>query len=286
MDDTDVPVWVESLVGRLSATIMLIEVCVDDLASARNAVAGGADRLELCDNLGDGGTTPSHGTLTHLLDTMTIPVFPIVRPRGGGFVYDADEQRVMLRDMEHIRSLGAVGVVGGALTPTGDVDVGCVARLRDAAGPMAFTFHRAIDVCRDPAEALEQLVALGVTRVLTSGQRATAWEGRATIAALQRQGDGRIIVMAGGGIAPSHTEALVRETGVVEVHVRAAMAWRDDASWSAPPVSFRKAPPDSAQARWMTDPVKVAAIKVAAEAACIPDHGERPSGFTLPEDRA
>ena len=245
---------------------MLIEACIDDLVSARNAAAGGAGRLELCDNLSDGGTTPSHGLLAHLLESSPIPVFPIVRCRGGGFSYAADELDVMRRDVADIAEVGAPGVVIGALTAEGDVDQLAVARLRDSAREMSITFHRAFDRCRDPRGALETLVNLGIDRVLTSGHAARAWEGRALIAELVEQAAGRITVMAGGGVGEQDVEALVRETGVREVHVRATMTIRDAPAWeSRSVVPFRRALPGDEAARLVTDPQRIAAIRAAAE---------------------
>lgn len=245
---------------------MLIEACIDDLVSARNAAAGGAHRLELCDNLADGGTTPSHGITAHLLERSSIPVFPIVRCRGGGFHYAADELDVMRRDVADFALLGAPGVVLGALTAEADIDQLAIARLRDSAGEMSITFHRAFDHCRDPMAALETLIGLGIDRVLTSGQRARAWEGRELIATLVEQAAGRIIVMAGGGIGEQDVEALVRETGVREVHVRATMIVRDAAAWETrSAVPFRRALPGDEAARLVTDPQRIAAIRESAE---------------------
>src|SRR5690606_10245973 len=148
---------------------MLIEACIDDPLSARNAIAGGADRLELCDNLGDGGTTPSHGMVSVLLGSSAVPIFPILRVRGGGFRDDAAELRVMAADAAHFAAMGVTGMVFGALTERGTIDHDAVRRIRDAAPDAELTFHRAFDACRDPYGALDELVELGVRRILTSG---------------------------------------------------------------------------------------------------------------------
>ena len=189
---------------------MLIEACVDTLTSALNAELGGADRIELCDNLADAGTTPSHGTLRLAIERLTIPVFPIIRPRGGGFVYGDADADVMAADLQHARDLGAPGAVIGAITPDGDVDVRLIGELRAMVPDMQLTFHRAFDVCRDPAGALEALIELGIDRVLTSGQAA-----------------GRISIMPGGGVNEDNAAELVRVTGVTDIHVRGAMLRRD-----------------------------------------------------------
>jgi len=229
-------------------------------------VSGGADRLELCDNLADGGTTPSHALIEWMVANAGVPVFPIIRVRGGGFVYAPDEIDVMCRDVAHARALGAPGMVVGVLTPEGDVDREATRRLVDAADGAAITFHRAFDRCRDPHAALETLVELGVDRILTSGQRARAWEGHALIADLVRRADDRIVIMAGGGVNENDAAALVQETGVRELHVRATMIIRDAEqrdNWSVVP--FRKALPGDEAARLVTDAARIRTIRTAVE---------------------
>ena len=243
---------------------MLIEACVDTVQSAINAQLGGADRVELCDNLADAGTTPSHGTIASALEALDISVFPIIRVRGGGFVYDAAELEVMRRDVIHARELGCDGVVIGALTDQGEIDQHAVMVLREAAGDLSLTFHRAFDVCVDPVQALETLIDLGVQRILTSGQRETAWEGRELIAAVRRQAEGRIIIMAGGGVDESNAADLVRETGVVELHVRGTMPWREVINFHVEPVPFRRNLSADETIRFVTDPVRIGAIRAAA----------------------
>jgi copper homeostasis protein len=247
---------------------VVLEACVDTLASALNAERGGADRIELCDNLGDAGTTPSHGTLRLAIQRLGIPVCPIIRPRGGGFVYDDDDAAVAEADLRHARDLGARGAVIGALTADGDVDERQVATLRNAAPGMPLTFHRAFDVCPDPHAALETLIQLGINRVLTSGQAATAWEGRELIAALVRQAAGRITILAGGGVNEENAAELVHETGVSELHVRGATLRRDAGPTRAIP--FRKALPRDELARGVTDAARIAAIRAAVSSASPP----------------
>ena len=204
----------------------LLEACIDTLPDALRAQSLGASRIELCDNLTVGGTTPSHGMVTVAMERCGIPVYPIIRSRGGDFVFGTDDLDAMVRDVTHLRTLGAPGVVIGALTREGTVDHDATARLRDAAGPMDLTFHRAFDAVRDQAEALETLVKLGIARVLTSGGAPTAWEGRDTLAALVAQAAGRIVVMPRGGIIAEHAGALVAQTGATEIHLRATDAER------------------------------------------------------------
>src|ERR1051325_10857840 len=162
---------------------VLIEACVDSVASALAAERGGAGRVELCDNLFDGGTTPSAGMISAVKATVKIPVFVIIRPRGGGFVYSYDELSVMRLDIEAARMLGADGIVLGALTNDARVDEEQLQPLLDAAKGLPVTFHRAFDLTRDRAEALETLMRLKIERVLTSGGATTAIEGSEQIAA-------------------------------------------------------------------------------------------------------
>jgi copper homeostasis protein len=199
----------------------LLEACIDTLPDALRAEALGARRIELCDNLAVGGTTPSHGMVAVALERCGIPVYPIIRSRGGDFIFGPDDLDAMLRDVAHLRALGVPGVVIGALTREGVIDRDTTSRLRDAAGPMDLTFHKAFDAVRDQAAALETLVELGIARVLTSGGAPTAWEGRDALAALVRQAAGRILVMPGGGIVAEHVAELVAVTGATEIHLRA-----------------------------------------------------------------
>lgn len=201
---------------------VLVEACVDTVASALAAEAGGAGRIELCANLIEGGTTPSAGTIALARERLGIPLFVLVRPRGGDFVHDAGEVAVMLRDVAEARRLGADGVVVGALTPDGRVDADAVRALVDAARPMDVTFHRAFDAARDHDEALDALVALGVDRVLTAGGAPSALAGAATLRRLVRRADGRLVVLAGGGLTAESVGPVVETSGVREVHVRGA----------------------------------------------------------------
>jgi copper homeostasis protein len=200
---------------------VLVEACVDSVDGALAAERAGALRVELCANLGEGGTTPSAGMVRAVVHRVSIPVFAMVRPRGGDFLYTADEIDVMLRDVEGVKSCGVHGIVSGALHPHGAVDDDGTSALIEAAYPLPFTFHRALDGTRDLEESLDALMALGARRVLTSGGAATAAEGIEGIARLvQRAGD-RLVVMAGGGVRRHNVAAIVAGTGVREVHLRA-----------------------------------------------------------------
>ncbi len=200
---------------------MRIEICVDSAAGAFAAERAGADRVELCDNLLEGGTTPSAGSIKMARRALQIGLQVIIRPRGGDFLYDETEMGVMREDIRVAKDLGADGVVIGCLTSEGEIDKPRTQELIELARPMNVTFHRAFDMCRDPQKGLEDLVALGVNRVLTSGQESTCLEGLELLAALQKQAGGRIIVMPGGGITPRNIQKIVAGTGVTEIHLSA-----------------------------------------------------------------
>jgi copper homeostasis protein len=225
----------------------LVEICVDSVAGARVAESSGADRIELCAGLAEGGTTPSIGTIREALRAVNrIGVQVLIRPRGGDFIYDADEVDVMLADIAAIRALTVrggteVGFVLGALTPAGDIDVPTTRRLLDACADAPITFHKAFDLTRDLSAALDVLTELGVHRVLTSGGHVRAIDGTDTLRALVAQSAGRINVLAGGGVRAANVAALVTATGVPEVHLRAArsvpspMAFHRDGISISPP---------------------------------------------------
>ncbi|MBL8298909.1 MAG: copper homeostasis protein CutC [Rhodanobacteraceae bacterium] len=198
-----------------------LEIAANSLASAVAAQEGGADRIELCDNLEAGGTTPSYGTIAAARDVLKLPLFVLVRPRAGDFLYDSRERDVMLRDIELCRKLGCDGVVIGALDADGDVDVVFSREMVAAAGAMHTTFHRAFDAVRDPSRALETIITLGCAQVLTSGGYASAPEGALAIAGHVETARGRLLVMAGAGITPGNVAPLVGVTGVEDVHASA-----------------------------------------------------------------
>ena len=198
-----------------------LEICAASLASARAARAGGAHRIELCQHLEQGGTTPSYGLIRQVLAELRIPVFVLIRPRPGGFVYDAGELAAMRHDIAICRELGCAGVVLGVLDATGHVATAQCRELLAVAGPLPATFHRAFDACPDQFRALEDVVALGFQRVLTSGGEATAVAGQARLAALVRQAAGRLCIMPGAGITATNLPALRSATGAREFHASA-----------------------------------------------------------------
>lgn len=199
----------------------LLEVAANSAASAFAAQAGGAGRVELCASLDEGGVTPSHGTLVLAREGLDIPLYVLIRPRAGDFVYEDHEIEAMLDDIMHCRELGCEGVVVGALTPEGEVDVDACQRFLEAAEGMGVTFHRAFDLVVDQGDALETLIELGFERVLTSGGMASAVAGAGRLARLVAQAGDRIVVMPGAGIEPGNIAALRDATGAREFHASA-----------------------------------------------------------------
>ncbi|MBQ7461152.1 MAG: copper homeostasis protein CutC [Bacteroidaceae bacterium] len=196
---------------------MVLEVCCGDLQSVRAAKEGGAHRVELCRALDVDGLTPSQAMMEEAIG-LGLPVQVLIRPREGDFVYSKDEVEGMLRDIRLAKRLGANGVVIGALMPDGSIDEDTIRRLVDEAEGLSITFHRAFDVCREPFEALEQIISLGCHRLLTSGQAATAEQGIPLIKKLVAQSAGRLIIMPGAGINVNNALRILSETGANEIH--------------------------------------------------------------------
>ncbi len=197
---------------------MQVEICCNSILSARNAKLGGAYRIELCQALGEGGTTPSAAAIEYCVKELNLQTRVLIRPRGGNFVYDNDEMRVILRDIELANKLGADAVVIGFLTPEGDIDAKKTQMAVEAAESMGVTFHRAFDECRNPEEALEQIIDCGCQKLLTSGCKPTAMEGAAIIKRLVNQSAGRIDIIAASGIVSTNATEIVALTGVNEIH--------------------------------------------------------------------
>jgi copper homeostasis protein len=198
----------------------LVEAAVETLEEALAAVRAGADRIELCANLGVGGTTPNAGLIASVVQQVNHPVFVMIRPRGGDFVYAADEIDAMIEDIDRARPLGVAGIVTGALRSDGSVDVDSMRRLMSPAAGLPVSFHRAFDVVANRTEALEQVIDLGASRVLTSGGAATALDGAGAIAMLVDQAGERISIMAGGKIREQNARGVIARTRVREVHAR------------------------------------------------------------------
>ncbi|MFP3464952.1 copper homeostasis protein CutC [Leifsonia sp. SIMBA_070] len=237
-----------------------VEIAVQDVAGVRIALAEGADRVELCTALGMGGLTPSAALVRSAIAEarqQERPAFVhvLVRPRGGGFVYDADEVALTVADIRFAREAGAAGVVIGALDERGEVDHDAVQRFVRAAEDLAVTFHRALDVAADPFAALDDLAALGVRRVLTSGGALRSGDGAETLRALAQRAAGRIEVMAGGGVRIDDIP-LLASTGVQAVHLSARGS-----------VTGAPSGPGGGDAAYdITDPATVASAVAAARA--------------------
>ena len=196
-----------------------LEVCIDSVQSAINAEKGGASRVELCDNLFEGGTTPSAGAIELARQHINIGLQVIIRPRGGDFLYSDLEFEIMKKDILLAKQLGADGVVFGILKADGTVDKARNAELFALAQPMSTTFHRAFDMTADPFQALEDIISLGIHRVLTSGQERSVAEGVPLIAQLVEKAGDRIIILPGGGIDEFNIGKIVEATGVKECHI-------------------------------------------------------------------
>lgn len=200
---------------------MITEVVVYNIESALNAQKGGADRIELCDNPGGGGTTPSAGTIEVLREVLDISLFVMIRPREGDFCYSAHEYKAMKRDIAHCKDLGVDGVVFGILSPNGTLDKRRCRELVELARPLQVTCHRAFDMTKDPFAALEDCVDAGFDRILTSGQKVRALAGVPLIGELVEQSRGRISIMAGCGVNEESVGDIVGSTGINEIHFSA-----------------------------------------------------------------
>jgi copper homeostasis protein len=196
----------------------IIEIATSDFETTKAAVEGGADRIELCANLTEGGTTASYGTIYQCRETFDVFLYPIIRPRGGDFLYSGNEYEIILHDVKLCKQLGCDGIVIGLLNTEGNIDVKRTAALIEIAYPMGVTFHRAFDRCRDPFEAMEQLIKIGCERILTSGQKAIVTEGAELIAELNRKAEHRIIIMPGSGVRKENIKMLAEKTGCTEFH--------------------------------------------------------------------
>lgn len=200
---------------------MTLEIVVYNINSALKALEGGADRVELCDNPGEGGTTPSYGTIEVVRKNLSIDVFVMIRPRGGDFHYSSYEFHAMRRDVMQCQRLSVDGIVFGILKTDGTIDVARCRELIQLARPLKVTCHRAFDMTRDPFEALEACIEAGFDRILTSGQRPVAAEGIELLGQLRERAKGRIAIMAGSGVNEKTVEAIVRGSGIDEIHFSA-----------------------------------------------------------------
>ena len=209
---------------------MEIEICCGSIQSAANAKAGGAVRIELCQGLVEGGTTPSHATIEYAVKELGLQVFVLIRPRGGNFCYNELEIKTMEEDVAFCKQVGVAGIVVGFLHPDGTIDTELTRRFVQLAAPIPVTFHRAFDRCTDPLKALEEVIDCGCARILTSGCKPTALEGANLLKQLVQQANGRIKILAGSGITPENAAALKQQTGVPEIHGSCKIT-RPDGAW-------------------------------------------------------
>ncbi|ALO14112.1 Copper homeostasis protein CutC [Salinivirga cyanobacteriivorans] len=237
-----------------------LEICCYTAESAILAEAAGAHRIELCDNYAEGGTTPSFATIQKVVDNLDIPVNVIVRPRGGDFVYSEIEYAVIKEDVRMIKDLGANGVVVGFLSANGEIDLSRTKTIIEMVGNMEVTFHRAFDMCKDPYRALDQLIELDVTRILTSGQMNSALEGADLIGRLIKKAQNNISIMPGSGVNAQNLDALIAQTNATDFHssaktfIQGKTNFQDQAvsmNGSTNPEEFRHISVDQEQVRAM-----------------------------------
>lgn len=201
---------------------MILEICAANIQSAINAQAAGAHRIELCSELAVGGLTPSFGLIQEVLKKVSIPVFVLIRPRNGNFTYSKDEFEVMKADLLQCKQMGCAGIVSGILNEDNSIDISRTKELVELSKPLPFTFHRAFDWVSNPTEALDSLIEIGVHRVLTSGQSATAEEGIKLLTQLHQQANKRILILPGSGINQSNVR-LFKDSGFSEIHASASV---------------------------------------------------------------
>ncbi|KAA1244798.1 copper homeostasis protein CutC [Aquimarina sp. RZ0] len=199
---------------------MKIEICANSYQSASNAVKAGADRIELCAELAVGGITPSHGVIEKVVQELVIPIYVLIRPRSGNFVYTSDEFDIMKKDIEYCKSIGCQGVVSGVLNQDNSIDVKRTKELIALSRPMEFTFHRAFDWVMDPVKALDELTLIGVDRILTSGQEISAIKGINLLKKLLNKSQSALLIMPGGGINVENVLAF-KKSGFKEIHLSA-----------------------------------------------------------------
>lgn len=208
---------------------MLLEICANSYQSAKNAQDAGAKRIELCSELSIGGITPSYGLIKQVIDELDIETFILIRPRSGNFCYTDDEFEIIKKDIKTCKDLGCDGIVSGILNPDNSIDIERTQELIKLSEPLAFTFHRAFDVVPNPKEALEQLIDLGVDRVLTSGQHLKAIDGLDILKALQHQSQNRITVLVGSGVSSKNAKVF-KDAGFDEIHASASKITNTESS--------------------------------------------------------
>lgn len=237
-----------------------LEICVDSAISALNAQSAGADRIELCDNLGEGGTTPGYGMIISARNNLSIGIHVLIRPRGGDFLYSDTEYDIMRRDIELCGENGIDGIVTGILFPDGTIDVERTARLIEFAYPMTATFHRAFDMCADPVRGIEDVIATGASRLLTSGQQNKALDAVELIRQLVIQAGERLIVMPGGGIDETNAAQIITATKAKELHLTGRMEIDSEMIFRRQGISMGSLPGNPEFKRKIADPEKIKKI--------------------------
>lgn len=225
---------------------MKLEICANSYRSAKNAQEAGAYRIELCQELSIGGLTPSYGLLKQVIEIIEIPIFVLIRPRGGNFVYSDVEFEIMKTDIQLCKDLGCHGIVSGVLNSDKTIDLKRTKELVELSKPLAFTFHRAFDELENAKEALGQLIELSVERVLTSGQQATAELGIGLLQELNEISKGRITILAGSGVSAVNANKF-KAIGLKEIHASASSQFEENNSLFSMPLTY-------------SDPQKIKAI--------------------------
>jgi copper homeostasis protein len=244
---------------------MVIEIVTYNIESALKAQEGGADRIELCDNPGEGGTTPSYGTIELVRQNVSIDVYVMIRPRGGDFYYSSYEFHSMKRDISQCQKLSVDGIVFGILTPDGAIDKKRCKELISQARPLKVTCHRAFDMTRDPFEALEDCIEVGFDRILTSGHRSTATEGVQLIGELVEKANGRIAIMPGSGVNENTVEKIVSLSKAKEIHFSATNFKDSSMVYRNPKIASMGSDEGSEFRLRIVDPFRVRAIRAIAE---------------------
>lgn len=237
-----------------------LEICVFSPESCLNAQKGGANRVELCGGMYEGGTTPSYGLIEWARKHLSIEVYVMIRPRGGDFCYDQWEFETMQKDIEMAKKLGCDGVVFGILMPDGTIDIERNQQLVNLARPLKVTFHRAYDMTADPFSALEDIIQIGANRILTSGQKNTAIEGKTLLENIVKQAAGRIEIMAGAGVNNTNATELA-QTGVDALHLTAKAIKAGAMKYQKEEVSMASVLPANEYEIVFSDVKKIEAIK-------------------------
>ncbi len=206
---------------------MVVEICTNSIRSALNAEKAGTQRIELCSELAVGGITPSYGLLKQVMERISIPVFVLVRPRSGNFVYSDDEFEIIRKDIGICKELGCTGIVSGVLNANNSIDLKQTKELIELSKPLEFTFHRAFDLVENPMEALEQLIKIGASRILTSGQENSAEEGLNLLIKLKELAKDKLTILPGGGINPENVH-LFKQNGFMEIHASVSSVYHED----------------------------------------------------------